>query len=87
MQPDNPASNVTLDLNPSQVDFWERKAYVNLQPDAKDLQLWEAMDKASDELAVALANGQKVDVLHPVSGQELKKERGRGDAPQPKYRM
>jgi choline dehydrogenase-like flavoprotein len=73
MQPDNPASNVTLDLNPSQIDFWERKAYVNLQPSAKDLQLWEAMDKASDELAVALANGQKVDVLHPASGQELKK--------------
>jgi choline dehydrogenase-like flavoprotein len=73
MQPGNSASNVTPDRNPAQVDFGERKAWVNLQPSTKDLQLWEAMDKASDELAVQLANGHKVDVLHPVSGAELKK--------------
>ncbi len=73
MQPDNPASNVTRDLNPSQVDYGERKAYVNLQPGPKDLQLWEAMDKAADELAVAFANGRKIDILHPVTGAELKK--------------
>jgi len=73
MQPDNPVSNVTLDLNPMQVDYGERKAYVNLQPNWKDSQLWEAMDKASDDLAVELANGNKIDVLHPVSGNELKK--------------
>jgi hypothetical protein len=73
MQPGNPASNVTRDLDPSQVDYWERKAYVNLQPGPKDSELWEAMDKASDELAVAFANGQKIDVLHPASGAVLKK--------------
>ena len=66
MQPNNGASNVTLDLDPSQVDFGERKAYVNLQPNLKDMQLWEAMDKASDDLAIAFANGHKVDFLHPV---------------------
>ncbi|MDT4737246.1 family 16 glycoside hydrolase [Bradyrhizobium sp. WYCCWR 12699] len=68
MQPDNAASNVTLDLDPGQVDYGERKAFVNLQPNPKDEQLWEAMDKASDELAVAFANGHKVDFLHPVTG-------------------
>jgi choline dehydrogenase-like flavoprotein len=73
MQPDNSASDVTRDLNPSQVDYGERKAYVNLQPSPKDLQLWEAMDKAADELAVAFANGRKIDILHPVTGAVLKK--------------
>ncbi|HSQ04578.1 MAG TPA: GMC oxidoreductase, partial [Burkholderiales bacterium] len=63
MQPNNPDSNVTLDLDPTQKDFGERKAYVNLKPTAKDLQLWDAMDKASDELAAAFANGQKIDVI------------------------
>ena len=51
MQPDNLSSNVTRDLNPAQIDFGERKAYVNLQPSAKDMQLWDAMDKASDDVA------------------------------------
>jgi len=72
MQPDNGASNVTLDLDPSQVDYGERKAYVNLQPNLKDMQLWEAMDRASDELAVAFANLRKIDILHPVSGVDVK---------------
>lgn len=63
MEPNNPSSNVTLDLNPSQTDYGERKAYVNLRTTAKDMQLWDAMDKASDELAAAFANGQKIDVI------------------------
>ncbi len=73
MQPNNAASNVTLDQNPAQTDYNERKAYVNLQPSQKDWQLWEAMDRASDDLAVAFANGHKIDILHPTSGAELKK--------------
>lgn len=73
MRPGNNLSNVTRDQDPTQVDFGERKVWVNLQPSAKDFQLWKAMDKASDELAVQLANGHKVDVLHPVTGAELKK--------------
>ena len=72
MQPDNPMSNVTLDLNPTQVDYSERRAYVNLKPNAKDMQLWEAMDKASDELSIAFANGRKIDLLHPVTGATVK---------------
>ncbi|APO52207.1 DUF1080 domain-containing protein [Bradyrhizobium diazoefficiens] len=71
MQANNAASNVTLDLDPAQVDFGERKAFVNLQPNPKDVQLWEAMDKASDELAVVFANGHKVDFLHPVTGADV----------------
>jgi choline dehydrogenase-like flavoprotein len=71
MQPNNAGSNVTLDLDPSQVDFGERKAFVNLQPNPKDIQLWEAMDKVSDELAVVFANGHKVDFLHPVTGADV----------------
>lgn len=63
MQPNNPNSNVTFDRNPTQTDYGERKAYVNLQPTPKDTQLWEAMDTATDELATAFANGQKIDVI------------------------
>ena len=35
------------------------------------MQLWEAMDKASDDLAIAFANGHKIDFLHPVSGMDV----------------
>jgi hypothetical protein len=63
MQPGNPNSNVTLDRDPNQIDFGMRKAYVNLNTTAKDQQLWDAMDKASDELAAAIANGQKIDII------------------------
>jgi hypothetical protein len=63
MEPDNPNSNVTLDLNPAQTDFGERKVWVNLQPTPKDMQLWDAMDKASDELAAVFANGQKITII------------------------
>jgi hypothetical protein len=63
MEPRNPASNVTRDLNPAQIDYNERRAFVNLNASAKDMELWEAMDKASDELAAVFANGQKIDII------------------------
>jgi choline dehydrogenase-like flavoprotein len=65
MQPDDPNSNVTLDLNPAQTDFGERKAYVNLQPNAKDLQLWDAMDRATDDVAKVFAGGRNFEVFTP----------------------
>src|SRR5262245_48952875 len=65
MQPDNPNSNVTLDLNPAQVDYGERKAFVNLQPSAKDMQLWDAMDRVSDDLAHVFAGGRTFEVFTP----------------------
>ena len=71
MQPDNPASNITRDQNPGQTDFGERKAYVNLGLSPKDAQLWDAMDRAADQLALVFANGQKIDILHPNSGAVL----------------
>jgi hypothetical protein len=65
MQPDNLNSNVTRDLNPAQIDFGERKAYVNLQPSAKDNQLWDAMDKATDDVAHVFAGGLDFEVFTP----------------------
>lgn len=65
MQPNNSNSNITLDLNPANVDFNERKAYVNLQPSSKDWELWDAMDKASDDLAHAFAGGHDFEVFMP----------------------
>jgi hypothetical protein len=64
MQSNNPANNVTLDLNPLQNDeFQTRRAFVNLQPGARDIELWNAMDTASDDVARIFANGQKIDVI------------------------
>lgn len=63
MEPDNPNSNVTRDLNPAQVDFGERKAFVNLFASPRDMELWEAMDSATDQLAAFFATGTKIDIL------------------------
>jgi len=75
MTPDNPESHVTLDGNPARVDeFGQRRAFVSIaQPyeprpgespqSAKDRQLWEAMDVASDQIARIFANGQEFEVL------------------------
>jgi 3-keto-disaccharide hydrolase/GMC oxidoreductase len=57
-------ASVTLDLNPQENDeFQTRRAYVNLQPSARDGELWNAMDKAADDVAKVFANGQKIDVI------------------------
>jgi choline dehydrogenase-like flavoprotein len=71
MQPDNPNSNVTPDLNPTHVDFWERQAYVNLQPSIKDNELWNAMDTASEDVAAVFAAGMNFDIIDPASGAVL----------------
>ena len=71
MQPDNPNSNVTPDLNPTHVDFGERQAYVNLQPSPKDSVLWDAMDKASEDVAAVFAAGQNFDIIDPAGGTVL----------------
>jgi choline dehydrogenase-like flavoprotein len=57
-------NSVTLDLNPQESDeFQTRRAFVNLQPSARDADLWSAMDTASDDVAKIFANGQKIDVI------------------------
>jgi choline dehydrogenase-like flavoprotein len=71
MEPNNPKSNVSNDMDPAETDFGERRAWVNLFATAKDMQLWEAMDKASDAIAVAFANGEKIDIL--VNGKAIAK--------------
>lgn len=76
MQPNNSASNVTLDLNPQQDDeFQTRRAFVNLQASTRDLVLWDAMDKASDDVAHAFAGGLEFEVFTP---QGIKKARPAG---------
>ncbi|HSB11037.1 MAG TPA: family 16 glycoside hydrolase [Blastocatellia bacterium] len=66
MQPHNSASNVTLDLNPQQNDeFQTRRAFVNLQASTRDMALWDAMDKASDDVAHAFGGGLEFEVFTP----------------------
>lgn len=65
MEPDNPGSNITPDLNPAQIDYNERKAFVNLQPSGRDMQLWDAMDRASDDLAHVFGGGLEFEVFTP----------------------
>lgn len=76
MQPDNPDSNITPDLDPNQTDYNERKAFVNLQPNAKDMELWEAMDKASDEIAHIFGGGLEFDVFTPQGVKKAKPASG-----------
>jgi hypothetical protein len=76
MQPDNPNSNVTRDLNPAQVDFGERKAFVNLQPSGKDMQLWDAMDRASDDVAHVFGGGLEFEVFTPQGIKKAKPASG-----------
>jgi hypothetical protein len=67
MEPKNDsdfANSVTLDLDPQQNDeFQTRRAFVNLQPSSRDGELWNAMDKASDDVAKVFANSHKIDVI------------------------
>jgi choline dehydrogenase-like flavoprotein len=57
-------NSVTLDLDPQQNDeFQTRRAFVNLQPSARDKEFWNVMDTAADDVAKIFANGQKIDVL------------------------
>jgi choline dehydrogenase-like flavoprotein len=55
MEPQNPASSVTLDPEPD--EYGVRRAFVSIAPSARDNQLWDAMDKAADDLANVLTGG------------------------------
>src|SRR5262245_66446186 len=45
-------NSVTLDLDPQQNDeFQTRRAFVNLQPSARDMEFWNVMDTAADDVA------------------------------------
>jgi len=77
MQPNNAASNVTLDLNPQQNDeFQTRRAFVNLQAGTRDLALWDAMDKASDDVAHVFGGGLEFEVFTPQGVKKAKPASG-----------
>lgn len=77
MAPNNDASHVTLDLNPQQNDeFQARRAWVNLEASPRDEELWNAMDKASDDIAHLFGGGLEFEVFTP---QGIKKAKPASD--------
>src|SRR5215213_992261 len=63
MESQNPNSYVRLD--PELDEFGMRRAFVSIVPTQKDLALWDAMDKAADEVARLFANGVSIEVFTP----------------------
>jgi choline dehydrogenase-like flavoprotein len=63
MQPQNANSFVRLDPEPD--EFGVQRAFVQLQATAKDNQLWQAMDTAADQAALAFASGGAYEVQTP----------------------
>jgi len=69
MQPDNPANQVGLDLEID--EFGMARSFVSLPDPAtsatpqsgKDMALWDAMDRASDEVAKIFANGSDFEIF------------------------
>jgi choline dehydrogenase-like flavoprotein len=61
MEPNNPASLVSL--SGTNDEFGLPRAFVKINPTAKDLALWDAMDKTADDAALVFANGQPYQVL------------------------
>ena len=61
MESQNPNNFVTLDSETD--EFGMRRAFVSLSPTAKDLALWDAMDKAADDVAKVFAGNQPFEVL------------------------
>jgi hypothetical protein len=64
MMSQNPDSHVTLASGPGGLDeFNMPRALVKLTASAGDTEVWEAMDKAADEVAKVFANNQPYEVL------------------------
>ena len=61
MQPHNPKSHVTLDGQLDEYTF--PRARVTLQASADDNTLWDAMDRAADDVAKVLADGKPYHVF------------------------
>jgi hypothetical protein len=64
MQPQNPNSFVRQD---PEIDalFGDQRAFVQLQPTARDNLLWQAMDTAADQTAIVFAGGSPYEVQTP----------------------
>ncbi|HEV7587167.1 MAG TPA: family 16 glycoside hydrolase [Longimicrobium sp.] len=61
MESENPSSRVFLDSEPD--EFGVPRAHVTIAPSARDRALWDVMDGAADDGALALAGGKPYDVL------------------------
>src|SRR5581483_3200462 len=64
MEAQNSNSFVTLDSEAD--EFGMRRAFVTMKPTAKDAELWDAMDKAADDVAKIFAGSQPLEVLRKV---------------------
>jgi len=61
METQNPASSVRLD---AEVDeYGARRAFVSLAPSVRDGELWDAMDRAAEDVALLFAVGKAYEVL------------------------
>lgn len=80
MEPKNDndfGNSVTLDLDSQQNDeFQVRRAFVNLQPSLRDQDLWNAMDKASDDIAHIFGGGLEFEVFTPQGIKKAKPASG-----------
>lgn len=80
MEPKNDndfGNSVTLDLSPQENDeFQTRRAFVNLQPSSRDQALWDAMDKASDDVAHLFGGGLEFEVFTPQGIKKAKPASG-----------
>jgi len=66
MTPRNPDSKITLSGNLD--EFGMPRAFVQINPNARDQALWNAMDEAADDVAKVFANGQPYEVFEPPQG-------------------
>src|SRR5947209_108130 len=65
MEAGNPNNRVVLD--PERDEYGQRRAFVALSPSAKDLALWDAMDKAADDVAAIFGGGGPIEFLGPAN--------------------
>jgi choline dehydrogenase-like flavoprotein len=61
MENDNPGNLVRLD--PETDEFGVQRAFVSITASAKDIDTWDAMDKAANDIAKVFADGQAFEVL------------------------
>lgn len=64
MEPHNPNSHIRLD--PEGDEVGARRAFVSIAPSAKDSALWDAMEKAADDVAKLFVRSHRLEVLRRV---------------------
>ena len=69
MSPLNPGSKVTPS---SELDEHNMpRAFVDITPSSRDLELWDGMDEAADDVALVFANGQPYELFEPPQGPKI----------------